>query len=300
MNPPDRGRRGAVSVSARRPAGSSLVRRNADHRRVRIVLWHGYLLAGTGSNIYTRAVARAWGADGHEVVVLCQEPHPERFDLGGARVVRPDIGGVLPVFVLDRYEGLEARYLQDFSDAEWAAYVEANAAAVRAELPADLVFANHVLPAAPWRQRPARRSRSRRTGPSSSSRSAAAPSSLSAVGKRWPRRRPCSSAPITFAACSRTCSATSTTWTWCPRASTWTSSGRSHETRRSRTCSPRPGAIRRTRATPPSACRTRATRIDSRSSSRRTSPRWSISESSCPPRASTCSWRRWARSGREL
>jgi glycosyltransferase involved in cell wall biosynthesis len=113
---------------------------------VRIVLWHGYLLAGTGSNIYTRALARAWGAEGHEVVVLCQEPHPERFDLGGARVVRPDIGGVLPVFVLDRYEGMEARYLQDFTDGEWAAYVEANAAAVRAELPADLVFANHVLP----------------------------------------------------------------------------------------------------------------------------------------------------------
>jgi glycosyltransferase involved in cell wall biosynthesis len=113
---------------------------------VRIVLWHGYLLAGTGSNIYTRALARAWSADGHEVVVLCQEPHPEQFDLGGARVVRPDIGGLLPVFVLDRYEGLEARYLQDLSDAEWAAYVEANAAAIRAELPADLVFANHVLP----------------------------------------------------------------------------------------------------------------------------------------------------------
>jgi glycosyltransferase involved in cell wall biosynthesis len=113
---------------------------------VRIILWHGYLLAGTGSNIYTRALARAWSAAGHEVVVVSQEPHPERFDLGGARVVRPDIGGLLPTFVLDRYDGLEARYLQDFTDTEWAAYVEANAAAIRAELPADLVFANHVLP----------------------------------------------------------------------------------------------------------------------------------------------------------
>ncbi len=113
---------------------------------MRIVLWHGYLLAGTGSNIYTRALARAWSADGHEVVVLSQDPHPERFDLGGARVVRPDIGGLLPTFVLDRYEGLEARYLQELTDDQWAAYVEANAAAIRAELPADLVFANHVLP----------------------------------------------------------------------------------------------------------------------------------------------------------
>ncbi|MGZ8694491.1 MAG: glycosyltransferase family 4 protein [Gaiellaceae bacterium] len=113
---------------------------------MRILLWHGYLLGGTGSNIYTRALARAWSRAGHEVVVFSQDPHPDRFDLGGARVVRPDIGGLLPVFVLDRYEGLEARYLQDLSDAEWNIYVEANAAAIRAELPADLVFANHVLP----------------------------------------------------------------------------------------------------------------------------------------------------------
>jgi glycosyltransferase involved in cell wall biosynthesis len=113
---------------------------------VRILLWHGYLLGGTGSNIYTRALARAWSRAGHDVVVISQDPHPERFDLGGARVARPDIGSLLPVFVLDRYECLEARYLQDFSDAEWAAYVEANAAAIRAKLPADLVFANHVLP----------------------------------------------------------------------------------------------------------------------------------------------------------
>ena len=113
---------------------------------MRIVLWHGYLLSGTGSNIYTRALARAWSLAGHDVVVVCQEPHPAGFDLAGARVVRPDIGGLLPVFVLDRYEGLESRYIQDFTAKEWGLYVRANVEAVRAELPADLVFANHVLP----------------------------------------------------------------------------------------------------------------------------------------------------------
>jgi glycosyltransferase involved in cell wall biosynthesis len=116
---------------------------------MRILLWHGYLLGGTGSNVYTRALARAWGLAGHEVVVLCQEPHPEQFDLAGARVVRPDIGGLLPVFVLDRYEGLEAKLLQDFTDEERRRYVELNAEALRAEGPADLVFANHVLMGAP-------------------------------------------------------------------------------------------------------------------------------------------------------
>jgi glycosyltransferase involved in cell wall biosynthesis len=113
---------------------------------VRILLWHGYLLGGTGSNVYSRALAREWSRAGHAVVVVCQERAPEHFDLGGATVVNPDLpDGLLPVFVLDRYEGLRPKLLQDFSDAEKAAYVEANAAALRELLPADLIFTNHVL-----------------------------------------------------------------------------------------------------------------------------------------------------------
>ena len=53
------------------------------------------------------------------------------------------------MFVIDRYEGLEPKFLQDFSEAERRAYVEANAAALRALLPADLVFTNHVLMGGP-------------------------------------------------------------------------------------------------------------------------------------------------------
>ncbi len=117
---------------------------------MRVLLWHGYLLGGTGSNVYTRALAREWSLGGHEVTVVCQERQAERYDLGGARVVVPELpGGLLPVFVLDRYEGLEARLLGDFSPAEREAYVGANAAALRELGPADLVFANHVLLGAP-------------------------------------------------------------------------------------------------------------------------------------------------------
>lgn len=112
---------------------------------MRILLWHGYLLGGTGSNVYTRSLAREWSRAGHDVVVVCQEPHPERYDLGGAKVFRPNVGGLLPVFVLDRYEGLEAKLLQDFTHAERARYVALNATALCAQMPADLVFANHVL-----------------------------------------------------------------------------------------------------------------------------------------------------------
>jgi glycosyltransferase involved in cell wall biosynthesis len=112
---------------------------------MRILLWHGYLLGGTGSNVYTRALAREWSRAGHEVVVVCQEPHPERYDLGGAKVFKPNIGGLLPVFVLDRYEGLEVKLLQDFTRTERDRYVALNATALCAQMPADLVFANHVL-----------------------------------------------------------------------------------------------------------------------------------------------------------
>src|SRR5438045_1558277 len=105
----------------------------------------GYMLGGTGSNVCTRAVAREWSRAGDEVVVLSQEPRPEQYDLGDALHVRPEIGGLLPVFVLDRYEGLDARPLPDLTPEQRERYVELNAAAVRAELPADLVFANHVL-----------------------------------------------------------------------------------------------------------------------------------------------------------
>ncbi len=59
--------------------------------------------------------------------------------------MRPEIGGLLPVFVLDRYEGLDARLLQDLTRDERERYVELNAAALREHLPADVVFANHVL-----------------------------------------------------------------------------------------------------------------------------------------------------------
>jgi glycosyltransferase involved in cell wall biosynthesis len=116
---------------------------------MRILFWHGYLLGGTGSNVYTRAIAREWSRAGHEVVVLSQDPQPESYDLAGAQVVRPEIGGLLPVFVLDRYQGLEAKLLQDLTREERERYVAANAAALRELAPADLVFANHVLLGAP-------------------------------------------------------------------------------------------------------------------------------------------------------
>ena len=51
--------------------------------------------------------------------------------------------------MIDRYEGLEPVLLQDMPAAERERYVAVNAAALKELLPADLVFANHVLMGAP-------------------------------------------------------------------------------------------------------------------------------------------------------
>jgi glycosyltransferase involved in cell wall biosynthesis len=120
---------------------------------MKLVLWHGYLLSGTGSNIYTQHVARAWGRLGHDVRVLCQEPHPELFELGSnVRVIRPAIGPLLPTFVVDRYEGLEARHVADLTAGELDSYLRLNVAALRSELagePAAMVLANHAIMGGP-------------------------------------------------------------------------------------------------------------------------------------------------------
>jgi len=123
---------------------------------MKLVIWHGYLLSGTGSNIYTQHVARAWGRLGHDVRVLCQEPHPDAFDLGAnVRLLRPPIGPLLPTFVVDRYEGVEARHVAEMSDRELDRYLELNVAALAEELrrePAAMVLANHAIMGGPVAQ----------------------------------------------------------------------------------------------------------------------------------------------------
>ena len=46
---------------------------------MRILLWHGWLLEGSGSNVYTARVAETLRAQGHDVLLLCQEPHADRY-----------------------------------------------------------------------------------------------------------------------------------------------------------------------------------------------------------------------------
>ena len=141
---------------------------------VRILLWHGYLLGGTGSNVYTRALAREWTRAGHDVTVFSQEPRAGAATTSAARaVVRPDVGGLLPVFVLDRYEGYEVKLVQDCTRAELDDWVERNAARCASTCPPTSSSRTTSCSAGPVGAAAARASRSRRTAPSSSTRCAA-------------------------------------------------------------------------------------------------------------------------------
>jgi len=110
---------------------------------MRILIFHGYLLRGTGSNIYNANLVRTLANLGHEVHLLCQDRHYEPPE--GVTVHVPDIGRVLPVYVADEYEGFDAKPFQELTDAELGHYIDANVEAVRAVPTPDVALANHLV-----------------------------------------------------------------------------------------------------------------------------------------------------------
>ncbi len=137
-------------------------------RSIRILIFHGYLLRGTGSNVYNASLAQAMARLGHEVHLLCQDRDARSLpwvDAVGSweggelevevlrdpvrcTVYTPPIGRVLPVYVADRYEGFDAKPFQDLTDAELEHYIAANVAAVRdvaARARPEAALANHLV-----------------------------------------------------------------------------------------------------------------------------------------------------------
>jgi glycosyltransferase involved in cell wall biosynthesis len=135
---------------------------------LRVLIFHGYLLRGTGSNVYNAELGHALARAGHEVHLLCQDRAPLELDWvdaagdwdGGrldltvrreparATVYRPDLGGLLPVYVADRYDGVEARPYPELSEEEVEAYVARNVAAVQEvadRARPDVALANHLV-----------------------------------------------------------------------------------------------------------------------------------------------------------
>jgi len=137
----------------------------------RILIFHGYLLRGTGSNVYNANLARALVQLGHDVQLLSQEQHPETLDFvdsvvdcdsdvlhgrmqrtprfaGRCTVYRPNIRGLLPVYVRDRYEGFEVRTFPELTDEELERYITLNVLAVQTVALAakpEFALANHEI-----------------------------------------------------------------------------------------------------------------------------------------------------------
>lgn len=139
---------------------------------MRLALFHGYELAGSGSNEYTRYLARALADAGHEVHVLCREPEPaalagvldaavawaptgeqERIfgTPGGAGTVtvhQLPHASVRPVYVTDKQRPGNVKAFTDLTEAELDEVRTVASAAVTAVLsayPVDLLHANHLV-----------------------------------------------------------------------------------------------------------------------------------------------------------
>jgi len=138
-----------------------------------ICILHGYLLDGSGSNLWTQSILRTLCGAGETVHVMCQEPHPEKFDYV-ARAIRyderlrpqvmvdrdvpypgkcilhkPRLGEVLPVYVWDKYEEYtKVIPMVDLDDQTVEDYLARNVALLEkivTENPVTAVHVNHAV-----------------------------------------------------------------------------------------------------------------------------------------------------------
>ncbi len=142
-------------------------------RPSRICVLHGWLLEGSGSNLWTRSIITALARAGETVHLMCQENHPDlydaigeawRYDSSGSRqqtlkrdvpypgrciLHQPWIGETLPVFVWDKYEEYSRVVpMIELADDELELYIETNLSVVRRivhENDISAIHANHAV-----------------------------------------------------------------------------------------------------------------------------------------------------------
>jgi glycosyltransferase involved in cell wall biosynthesis len=139
-----------------------------------ICILHGYLLEGSGSNLWTRSVLEALCRQGETVHLMAQENHPDRYPFiseahhhfpdgsvdtfyrrprtpspGRCILHKPVLGDTLPVYVWDHYEEFSHVVpMVDLPDEEVEAYLDANVRAltrVVRENPVAALHANHAV-----------------------------------------------------------------------------------------------------------------------------------------------------------
>lgn len=121
-----------------------------------ICILHGYLLEGSGSNLWTRSIIQSLCRSGETVHLLCQENHPQLYDFiaevyiyhkdgsietlfqravpyaGQCIMHKPKLGKTLPVYVWDRYEEFpDVQPMTQLSDAAIESYLEKNIRALK-------------------------------------------------------------------------------------------------------------------------------------------------------------------------
>lgn len=138
-----------------------------------IAVVHGYLLRGTGSNLYVSNLCRTFCRQGHRVLLFSQEEEPAAVDFiscseefnednrstnvameqkttypGSCIHYRPHLGSLLPVYVYDRYKGFEVKEFPSLSEKEIEDYLERNRLALetvfKQNLP-DVVISQHTI-----------------------------------------------------------------------------------------------------------------------------------------------------------
>ena len=140
---------------------------------MKICILHGYLLEGSGSNLWTRYIVRSSCRNGETVHLVCQENHPDRYDFiaevtayapGGKKekllsrdvpydgccvMHKPQLGDTLPVYVRDRYEEFpNPTPMVELDDKTIEGYLDINVEVVKrviGEYGITAILANHAV-----------------------------------------------------------------------------------------------------------------------------------------------------------
>lgn len=146
---------------------------HSKSKSMSLVITHGYLLTGTGSNLYVNNLVRELCKVGYEVNLLCQDYDPMAIDFvneyyefnadnseyikkgekespfpGKVRVFKPNLNGFLPVYVYDHYDGFEVKEFPDCTDVEVDRYVMQNKNALElvvVDFKVKVVNTNHLV-----------------------------------------------------------------------------------------------------------------------------------------------------------
>ncbi len=143
---------------------------------MRIGIFHGFELTGSGSNEYTRYLARALKTEGHDVHVICREPSPEKIgflshayswgvdgsptllfekdvsdagsDVGSCTLHQMPNAQVKPVYITDKQRSGNVKSFANLTEEERKAYHDLSVSVLKnilTEHKLDVLHVNHLV-----------------------------------------------------------------------------------------------------------------------------------------------------------